>query len=196
MLTFVMSDLRKHVADSLKSSDFWTMVTINSIATLANILATAKCNGQFATITYEKPIDVRVNATDGSGDKRDKSLAVPVKRTRVTYHFGQDYNKLADKILGEDREHKDLLYKQTIVPNLMYFNASTNNYTLAYIGTDTKSEWLCDKATEDYFRKFIPKYAPTAINYKTISVKYVSKIRVGGTEYEVDIPNISTAKVA
>ena len=191
-----MSDLRKHVADSLKPSDFWTMVTINSIATLANILATAKCKGQFATITYEKPIEVRVNATDGSGDKRDKSLAVPVKRTRVTYHFGQDYNKLADSILGADREHKDLLYKQTIVPNLMYFNTTTSNYTLAYIGTDIKSEWLCDKATEDYFRKFIPKYAPTAINYKTISVKYVSKIRVGGTEYEVDIPNISTAKVA
>lgn len=190
--------MRKHVAYSLKPSDSDTMaiVIINSIATLANILATAKNKGQFATITYEKPIDVRVNATDGSGDKRDKSIAIPIKRTRVVYHFGQDYNKLADKVLGEDREHKDLSYKQTIVPNLMYFNASTSNYTLAYIGTDTKSEWLCDKATEDYFRKFIPKYAPSAINYKTISVKYVSKIVVGGTEYQVNIPNVSIAKVA
>ena len=168
--------------------------TINSIPALANILASAMAGGQFATITYEKPVDVRVNATDGSGDKRDKSLAVPIKRTRVKYHFGQDYNKLADKIFGTEREHKDLIYKQTVVPNLMYFNTTTNNYTLAYIGTDTQSEWLCDKQTEDYFRKFLPKYTPTEINYKTISVKYVSAIRVGGTEYRVDLPSISTAK--
>lgn len=168
--------------------------TITSIPALSSILANAKASGQFATITYEKPVDVRVNATDGSGDKRDKTLEIPVKRTRVVFHFGQDYNKLADKILGEDRDKKDLAYKQSIVPNLMYYNTTTNNYTLAYIGTDTKSEWLCDKATETYFRRFLPKYPQTEINYKTISVKYVSKIVVGGNEYKVAISNISTKK--
>lgn len=175
-----------------------TTATITTIADLALVLSTAKQRGTYATITYEKPIEVRVNATDGSGLKLDKSRPVPSRRGSIKYHFGQDYVATAKRVFGEDYEVQDKTYKQTLVPYVMYYNTTTNNYTLAYMPEDASYELLATEEEKEYFAHFAPKKKEetSPIKYRTVSVKYITRIAFDGKEVMVDIPNLSVKRIA
>lgn len=179
-----------------------TTATITTIADLATILASAKQRGTYATITYEKPLDtksdLRVNATDGSGLKLDKSRPVPFRRGVVKYHFGQDYEKKAKQVFGEDYEVQAKSYKQVIVPYVMYYNTSTDNYTLSYIKENATYELIATEEEKEYFAHFAPKPKSDSspIKYRTLSVKYITRVAFDGKELLVDIPNVSIKRIA
>ena len=174
------------------------MITINTVPALVSALSSA-IRGRIATFTYVKPAisasDLRVNATDGSGEKRDKSIPTPDKSVRVSLNFGQDYIKTMQRKVDESFEGGTPTYeRQTIVPHLLYYIPSTNNYVLQWMDGRIEEEWLCDKATEDYFRKFKAKREARAVEIYSISLKYVTRLAFDGEEYEIDIPNISLKK--
>lgn len=176
-----------------------TTTVIRTIADLALILSTARQRGTFATVTYEKPIEVRVNATDGSGLKLDKSRPVPSRRGFVRYNFGQDYGKAMKEAMGEDYEVQEKSYKQVVVPYVMYYNTTTNNYTLAYMPKQVTYELLATEEEKEYFAHFNPtkkKEDESKPKYRTLSVKYITRIAFDGKEVLVDIPNVSVKRIA
>lgn len=175
-----------------------TTATIRTIDELRAILSTAKQRGTYATITYEKPIEVRVKATDGSGLKLDKSRPVPSRRGSIKYHFGQDYVATAKRVFGEDYEVQEKSYKVTLVPYVMYYNTTTDNYTLAYIKEDATYELLATEEEKEYFAHFAPKPSANSnpIPYRTVSVKYITRVAFDGKELLVDIPNVSVKRIA
>ena len=175
-----------------------TTATIRTIDELRAILATAKQRGTYATITYEKPIELRVKATDGSGLKLDKSRPVPYRRGSIKYHFGQDYAKKAKEVFGEDYEVQEKSYKETLVPHVMYHNITTDNYTLAYMPEDVSYTLIATAEEMEYFNHFLPnkKEETSPIKYRTVSVKYITRVAFDGKEILVDIPNVSVKRIA
>ena len=176
-----------------------TIRTIEELTIVLSALRIERAGGHYCTITYEKPLDLRVNATDGSGLKRDKSLGIPFKRTALkAIHFAQSYFKTAQKVYGEDYQPTDKSYQEVLVPYLLYHNTTTKNYVMPVIIQDAtpETEWLCSAEEKEYFKHFLPVREDRPINYITVSVKYIKSIEIDHKEYLVDIPNLSVKRVA
>ena len=184
-----------------------TTATIRSIEELAIVLSALRierAGGHYCTIVYEKPIDpkndLRVNATDGSGLKLDKSRPLPFKRTTLeNIHFAQSYFKTAQKVYGEDYKPTEKVDKEILVPYLLYRNIGSGKYVMPVIIQDKKPkrEWLCSAEELAYFEHFFP--APRdkrPIEYLTVGVAYITSIEIDHKIFLVDIPNLSVKRVA
>ena len=178
-----------------------TTATICTISDLINVLNTAKCGGQFATVTAETEMTLRVNPTDGwDGGKRDKSKPIPTNRFTISYHFGQDYERAMAKALGvEDYEGQHREGKVTLIPNLLYKWETTGNYVMAfivadrtYIGRFVEGRPITDEENE-YYNHYKPISGNEVVMYRTIGVHNITRLAIGGVEYLVDIPKQTAA---
>ena len=178
-----------------------TTDTIRTIDELRNLLRTAKCGGQFATVTAETEMTLRVNPTDGwDGGKRDKTLPIPTNRYTISYHFGQDYENTMARLLGVEEyegEHRD--GKVVVLPNLLYYWESTRNYVMAFIvanrsfiGRFVDGRPITPEENE-YYNHYKPIKGDEVIEYRTIGIHNITRLAIGGTEYLVNIPKQAIA---
>lgn len=172
------------------------MKNVTSLTELKNLLSTAKCGGQFVSVTYETKVTLRVNPTDGSNvGKREKNFA-PTKRAKVTYHFAEDYDKKMSKILGEDYKANDD-NREHLVHNVLMRYISTNNVCLiAMPSNTTKLGYFLNgieltKEQRELMNHYLPNVSSKPIvQYRTIGVLNVIEIAINKEVYQVKIASL------
>ena len=166
---------------------------ITTIEDLQSILETAKCGGQFVSISGESPVNLLKKANDGSKERIKDNFA-PVTRFSVTFHFGEDYEKKMSKLLGEDYKASDA-NRVHLVKNVLMQYISTGNTCIIYMPSNyTKSGIYLngnpisdeDKAYMERF-KSLAKPSVAIVDYRTLSVKNVKAITINHTTYKVAI---------
>ena len=185
------------------------MEKIHSLAHLVRVLQTAKIGGQFVTLYAETDIKLNKFPTDGSERVRISDAFKPTQRFYVNYQFGVDYESKMSKALGEDYTKGANTNVETLVPNLLMRYKSTNNPCLIYMDgnkyslgkfNDGQPYTIEDEETEKRYKSKASS-KPLAVEYRTISVKNVSKLVANHKVYEIEItdfsyePNMAMASV-
>lgn len=175
-------------------------ITIESVEQLASEMTFAveesKRSGQFITLYIEKPVDLAAFPTDGSEKiRRDKSFQ-PQKAYQVQLHFSADYEKAMAKALGVDEYHKSAdTNRETIVPNVLMRYISTNNVCFVHMPTQYLNKRYMNEYGEPlseeqvaYMNHYKKAAKAEILPYRTISIKYVKSIAMGGQRYILNIP--------
>ena len=193
------------------------MKKITKVADLIGIIRTAKNGGQFATIVGEHatkfnqfPNEEYCNAkgiTLASG-KGSKALNEPFRfggepftyRFKVLFHWGQDYDRTLAK-MGLERSENGANKPIDHFGGIAIGYPTTNNICLVYMQGDYDGDgyYLNGVKVEDaetlaYIRGYKSTSKPNPVEYRTIGVRNVRTIAVGGETYEVSIGEITPSE--
>jgi len=170
--------------------------TFNDFVGLMKSVVKGSVGAPYAAIYAE--VDVKVNAFPTDGSERINRKAInfnPTKRFHVTYHFGEDYNNAMSKALGTDYSKGADDNRETIISNVLMRYKSTANACLIYMKGDYVSDGKFNNGVaytaDDELNEI--RYASKAskgsnpVEYRTLSVKNVSKVVANGTTYELHI---------
>ena len=181
------------------------MVTITTISDLVNVLTTAKNGGQIATVIAETPVTLRKNPTDGAWWLgRIDDAFTPTSIYRIGYNFGESYERMMEKALGEEYVRKGMSYPQNVlIPNLLAYNPTTGNYVLKFLVNDREFYGYRLNGrplTEDemaYMQHYKPikKDQPIGKPTRTICVQNVRELHFGNEVYKIEISAEELKKV-
>lgn len=175
---------------------------INSVAELVQKLSAARCGGQYATIYGETTYKVNMypNGTlpkDRSSENAFNNALYPnpTKGWHIQYHFGADYEKAMAKALGIDSYESDGdNNREHLVPSILMRYISTQNVCAIAMPESRYNDGLFvggKPATEKqiaYLEQYKQKRSSNAVvPYLTIGVKNITRLVVGGIEYQVKI---------
>lgn len=190
------------------------MKKITKVADLISAVRTAKCGGQFATITCETTPKFNQfpnedyckshNITLASG-KGSKALNEPHRfggedfryRFSLQFHFGQDYAKTLERKGGSLSENGGSTPKD-FFGNIAVGHPTTNNVCLRYMDANYKVDgyYLNGQKVEDaetlaYIKGYKSVSKPQLVEYREIGVRNVRSVSFGGETYEVAISDIT-----
>lgn len=193
------------------------MKKITKVADLIGIIRTAKNGGQFATIVGEHttkfnqfPNEEYCNAkgiTLAVG-KGSKALNEPYRfggeqftdRFKVLFHWGQDYDRTLEK-MGLQRSEQGANKPIDHFGGIAIGYPTTSNICLVYMqgnytfdGYYLNGEKVTDAETLAYIAGYKSATKPNPVEYRTIGVRNVRTITVGGETYEVAIGEITPSE--
>ena len=190
------------------------MKKITKVADLISIVRTAKAGGQFATIEGEHatkfnqfPNEEYCNAKGialASG-KGSKVLNEPFRfnglpytyRFKVTFHWGQDYDRTLAN-LGGERSEQGANKPIDHFGGIAIGDPTTHNICLVYMQGDyigdgyyLNGNKVTDEDTLAYIKGYKSASKPQLVEYRTIGVRNIRRVAVNGDAYEVEISDIT-----
>ena len=182
---------------ALKVNVMKTTSRIESVEQLVNVMAAAKCGGQWVTIEGETPIKLNKFPTDGSERVKLADDFKPTKRFVAKFHFSEDYERKMAKVLGIDSYDASDSNREHLVKNVIMRYKSTNNVCLIYMPSEYTDKGIFvngNEATADDMAT-IERYKSRSKNnavveYRTIGVKNVRRIAINNNIYEIAISEI------
>ena len=170
------------------------MAKIFSVDDLVAVVKSAKAGGQYVTLYGESDVKLNKFPTDGSERIRIKDGFQPKKRFHVKFHFGQDYEKAMSKALGQADYTASDANRVHLVPNVIMQYVSTGNTCFIYMPESHFSDgtFLDGKPISDEDKAYMERYKSKSkggavVEYRTIGLKNISRIAVGGEVYDICI---------
>ncbi len=169
------------------------MAKIFSVDELVAIVKSAKAGGQYVALYGESDFRMNKFPTDGSERVRIKDNFQPKKRFCVKFHFGQDYEKTMAKAMGVDSYTASDCNRTHLVDNVIMQYISTGTTCFIYMPESyiDGGMWLNGQPISDedkaYAMRYKAKSNAAAVTYRTLNVKNISRIAIGGEVYDICI---------
>jgi hypothetical protein len=171
---------------------------ILSVSELVAVMSVAKANGRYVTITASSEVKLNKFPTDGSERIRIDADFKPRHEFVVKFHFGADYEKAMTRALGLGKDYNASDKNRVhIVKNVLMQYVSTGTTCMIYMpesyveGGYTLNGKPLTAEQSAYLARYKSKSSSesSAVEYRTIAVRNISRIAINNEVYELAIYN-------